>query len=120
MLEDDFNTMKISETDVWVSESKMPVLQRFHEEQKPTQVYKTKSKSATMGLSVKYFWFGKSGHIAANCRRKLGVCLICGSKEHFLKDCPNGKRPSPKDFTHVCPKCNGAHLGMFCHQHVLN
>ena len=33
----------------------------------------------------------KSGHIFSTCRRRLKLCLLCGSAKHLCKDCPKNK-----------------------------
>jgi hypothetical protein len=58
-------------------------------------------------------WCGKPRHSSQNCWRKMGACLICGGRDHLLRDCPNyGK--GFRLFTPKCPECNGAHLGIHC------
>ena len=34
----------------------------------------------------------KGRHTYENCRRRLGLCLICGSDRHMIKDCPHHKK----------------------------
>jgi len=55
------------------------------------------------------YWCGLSGHIEANCWRKLGRCHQCGG-DHSTSDCDaarSGRAP-------VCSRCRGPHLGMNC------
>ena len=56
-------------------------------------------------------WCGRNGHLEAECWKKNGYCLICGSMNHKLPDCPKFRRKSPE--LH-CPLCDGAHLGKDC------
>ena len=39
----------------------------------------------------------KKGHEEKNCWRKAGKCLVCGSLEHFMQQCPQklGVGPTP-------------------------
>ena len=40
-------------------------------------------------------WCGNPGHIQRNCRRKLGLCLRCGSDRHLVRDCPKPSKFAP-------------------------
>lgn len=31
----------------------------------------------------------KIGHLVKDCRRRLGLCLVCGSSDHYIASCPN-------------------------------
>ena len=42
-------------------------------------------------------WCGNPGHIQRYCRRKLGLCLRCGSNQHRLRDCPKPSRYSQRN-----------------------
>lgn len=59
---------------------------------------------------------GKSNHSIENCRRKRGECLVCGSVDHFAKDCPSRKSNS-NSLPSLCPSCSGPHLGKDCPGH---
>ena len=56
------------------------------------------------------YYCGKKGHIEINCRKKQGLCLICGGS-HKLEDCPNYKSKRSKL---RCSTCRGDHLGKDC------
>ena len=46
-----------------------------------------------MDTSRQKLWctfYKKKGHQVDNCRKKLGLCIKCGEKGHFAKDCPKG------------------------------
>ena len=66
--------------------------------------------SSTRTIPVCY-WCGKKGHIEVNCRKKKGLCLICGGV-HQLKDCPNYKATQKVQLR--CSTCHGDHLGQDC------
>ena len=41
----------------------------------------------TSDAFVQCQWCGRPGHREANCWKKLGVCTLCGSSAHAIKDC---------------------------------
>ena len=41
-------------------------------------------------------WCKRPGHIYDYCRRRLNQCLRCGSPDHFVKNCPQPQKISPK------------------------
>ena len=38
------------------------------------------------------------GHVSHECRSRLGLCFVCGSGAHFLRDCPDYNRPRTNVF----------------------
>lgn len=56
-------------------------------------------------------WCGKLGHKIKDCWQKCGACLICGSRDHQLRNCSKQKNPKK---TPQCPQCGGAHFRMQC------
>ena len=58
--------------------------------------FQQRSKSAvgTASSNVVCFHCKKSGHIKAQCRRYLKLCLVCGSADHLISTCPQ-RRDSP-------------------------
>ena len=59
-------------------------------------------------------WCGKRGHSELGCWIKLGLCTICGARDHARDSCP--KYEPRQSFTPVCPRCGGGHLGKDCSQ----
>lgn len=55
-------------------------------------------------------WCGRRGHTETHCWTKKGVCLLCGSEGHKMKDCSKFKPPR----VHRCSLCGGNHLGRDC------
>ena len=39
-------------------------------------------------------WCHKGGHRYEDCWRRLGLCLLCGSDQHFMMACPRTRSPS--------------------------
>ena len=37
-------------------------------------------------------WCDGEGHHESKCRRRLGLCIRCGSSEHFIRECPKASR----------------------------
>ena len=43
-------------------------------------------------LAARCDFCGILGHSRANCRRRLGLCLVCGDRGHKVKDCSKWRR----------------------------
>ena len=41
-------------------------------------------------------WCHKGGHTVESCWRRLGLCLLCGSSDHFMIECPSNSPKSPR------------------------
>ena len=41
------------------------------------------------------YYCHKAGHIASNCWRRLGLCLVCGARDHRIAVCPQRRMGQP-------------------------
>lgn len=62
---------------------------------------------------------GRIGHEEESCWRKIGACLICGSKEHDRDSCPKVLEEREVHKPH-CSFCGGGHIGIECKLKPLN
>ena len=60
---------------------------------------------------------GRLGHMEQNCWRKKGACIICGSAEHGIKNCP---KYVPDYQVRCCFECSGPHWRRDCPKRNLN
>lgn len=47
------------------------------------------------------------GHVIRNCRRRLGLCLVCGSDQHRVANCPGNVGASLLHSSHSAPEARG-------------
>lgn len=59
-------------------------------------------------------WCGKRGHTEDSCWVKAGACLVCGSAEHKLRQCPRFVPREIPVFPPWCAECGSHHLGADC------
>ncbi|XP_027156478.1 uncharacterized protein LOC113757322, partial [Coffea eugenioides] len=57
-----------------------------------TQVRGAPSVGSTVTPQVTCGYCGKSNHSENDCWRKLGKCLLCGSTEHQIANCPKSSK----------------------------
>ena len=58
-----------------------------------TSLYPARSSQPNSPTQLVCTWCQLVGHHVDVCRRRLGLCLACGSSEHYLEHCPRRTRP---------------------------
>ena len=61
----------------------------------------------------------RRGHLRRDCRRRLGLCLVCGDNSHRIAQCPNRRNPNDlptvgrrvEDFRHAGSNVSQPHHG---------
>ena len=87
--------LRIPETNAWRVEAKCLDMQRgdsIQDQMMLDNSCKTEPKQMLRRAQSCRVWCKRKGHVVANCRRRLGKCLICGDKYHFVNKCPKNYR----------------------------
>ena len=65
--------------------------------------YPARSSQQNSPTQLVCTWCHLVGHHVDVCRRRLGLCLACGSSDHYLEHCPRRARPGTSNRTNRSP-----------------